>query len=184
VASIVHLIRHGESEFNRQWALTGADPLIRDAPLSSRGHGQVAAARATALRLAPDVVVTSPLTRAVQTALGLFGGSAVSIEVDAIHTERITNADDVGSPPSVLKQRFPALDFDHLPDLWWHDGPPDHLGVPVEPEAYFRARVEAFVAALGQRPEDRVVVVGHGTFFQALVGAHLDNCAIAPLTLV
>lgn len=179
MAPTVHFIRHGQSEFNRVWDVSGIDPLIRDAPLSPVGHEQVAVARAAALRLQPDVVITSPLTRAVQTTLGLFGGSDVRIEVSALHTERVTNTDDIGSPPHVLAERFPALDFAHLPDVWWHDGPCDELGVPVEPRVRFRARVEAFIESLHLRDEAQLVVVGHGTFFGALLGIGLANCQIA-----
>ena len=33
---VVHLIRHGESEYNRHYAETGDDPMIFDAPLTPR----------------------------------------------------------------------------------------------------------------------------------------------------
>ncbi len=104
----ISFIRHGQSEFNRHWAATGTDPLIRDAPLSELGHAQVAAARAAAQALEPDVVITSPLTRAVQTAVGLFGDDgAVPIVVDAMHRERVTNTDDIGSQCKRLYHAMP-----------------------------------------------------------------------------
>jgi len=176
----VTFIRHGQSEFNRHWAATGTDPLIRDAPLSELGHAQVAAARAAAQALEPDVVITSPLTRAVQTAVGLFGdGGAVPILVDATHRERVTNTDDIGSSPHELAARFPRLRFDHLDPIWWHQGPLDELGVPVEPEDVFHGRVASFLAALDEMAHPRIVVVGHGTFFARILGRHLDNCELA-----
>ena len=69
----VHILRHGESEFNAATAAAGsgfADPLIFDAPLTARGRVQATRARATlaALRLPPDALwVVSPLTRALET---------------------------------------------------------------------------------------------------------------------
>lgn len=174
----VHLIRHGQSEFNRIWAETGKDPLLRDAPLSAFGHQQIHVTRAAAESLQPDVVLVSPLTRALQTADGLFGKTSVPIIVDAIHREKVTNSDDVGSPPDLLRSRFPHLSFDHLDDHWWHRGPLDELGVPVEPDTSVDERVAAFRRALSQRTEQRIVVVGHGNFFARLVGRHLDNCEI------
>lgn len=180
--SVVYLIRHGESEFNRRWAATGRDPLIRDAPLSALGHAQIEATIPLAQALRPDVVLTSPLSRAVQTALGLFGVTA-PILVDPVHAERISNTDDVGSSPRELASRFPDLDFSSLDDPWWPVGPLDDLGVPVESDESFLARVDRFIRALQKRPEERVVVVGHGGFFGALCGRRLDNCEVARLDL-
>ena len=179
---VVYLIRHGESEFNRQWAATGRDPLIRDAPLSALGHAQIEATLPLAHALRPEVVLTSPLSRAVQTAVGLFSTLA-PIVVDPTHAERITNTDDVGSSPHDLASRFPRLDFSALADPWWPVGPLDELGVPVESDDSFHRRVDAFVHALRKRPEERVVVVGHGEFFGALIGRHLDNCEVERLDL-
>lgn len=179
----VHLIRHGQSEFNRVWDVEGRDPLIRDAPLSEVGHEQVLAARQAALALTPDVVISSPLTRAIQTSLGLFSGSGVPIEVSHLHAERVTNTDDIGSPPHVLAERFPQLHFAHLHPVWWHDGPLDEVGVPVEPGRHFYPRVASWIDAVHARPEAHIVVVGHGTFFHAVLGRHLANCEIAPAPL-
>jgi glucosyl-3-phosphoglycerate phosphatase len=176
----VYFIRHGQSEFNRIWSATGRDPLIRDAALSDLGHAQVEAAIPIANALRPDVVLSSPLSRALQTATGLFGrGDAVPIEVSALHAERITNTDDVGSPPHQLAERFPHLDFSALSDPWWPVGPVDDLGVPLESDDSFHARVAAFRSAIMARPESRIVVVGHGNFFGALLGRHLENCEVA-----
>jgi glucosyl-3-phosphoglycerate phosphatase len=179
---IIHFVRHGQSEFNRIWALTGRDPQIRDAPLSALGHAQVEAASPMALALRPDLIITSPLTRAIQTTLGLFGTDVAPIVVDAIHAERITNTDDVGSAPGDLANRFSALDFSELRDPWWPTGPLDELGVPLESDESFEGRVAEFCRSLTLRPQARIVVVGHGNFFGALLGRHLDNCEIAPYT--
>ncbi len=180
----VFAIRHGQSEFNRIWGETGVDPLIRDAPLSVEGHAQVAKARAAVLALQPTLVITSPLTRAIQTTLGLFGDAGVPIEVSPLHRERVTNSDDVGSAASDLRTAFPLLAFDHLDEVWWYDGPKDSLGVPVEPHDHFEGRINAFLEDLTARSEDRIVVVGHGTFFhRVLGGVHLGNCEIAPLPI-
>ncbi len=85
----VYLVRHGESEYN-QWRrnsfrnpctlLCVCDPMIFDAPLSRAGEAQVRALRralwaptgAGAIGPRVELVVTSPLTRAVETCLGGF----------------------------------------------------------------------------------------------------------------
>ena len=73
MAEDIFLIRHGQSTFNVHYETTGVDPLHFDAPLSPLGHEQVLHSRADAVALCVDLVVTSPLTRALQTAVGLFG---------------------------------------------------------------------------------------------------------------
>ncbi|MBQ2259967.1 MAG: histidine phosphatase family protein [Loktanella sp.] len=61
------LVRHGESIWNATRRLQGQ----ADMPLSDRGLAQVKALAPLIGRLAPDVVLTSDLQRAMQTAQGL-----------------------------------------------------------------------------------------------------------------
>ena len=73
-ATTILCIRHGQSTFNAAWAATGADPMHYDARLSALGREQVVAARATLLAYPVEIVLVSPLTRAIETALGVFDG--------------------------------------------------------------------------------------------------------------
>jgi len=82
------LIRHGQSEFNVVYETDGSDPMIRDAPLTALGQAQDRQVREEVANLNIQLVITSPLTRAIQTALGLFNGIAL-INVIAGHHERI-----------------------------------------------------------------------------------------------
>ena len=79
-------IRHGESTFNAAWRVNPVDPLHFDAPLTDLGRRQVAQARSALARYPVEIVLTSPLTRALQTAHGLFDGhpNAPRIEVAAL----------------------------------------------------------------------------------------------------
>jgi broad specificity phosphatase PhoE len=179
----VHLIRHGESLFNALCAQAPwSDPMLFDAPLSASGEAQVAELRRRVTGLPVELVVTSPLTRALQTALGAFGGNGVPILVEALHCERVEASCDVGRSPGVLAAEFPALRFDHLEDPWWYaDGVPPGQ-VPWEPEEVFTARVDAFRAWLAARPERTIAVIGHGAFFSRLTGQRLANCELVTLT--
>lgn len=181
MAATVFLIRHGQSTFNAHHEATGQDPGHIDARLTDLGHRQVAAARAQARTLGPlDLVISSPLTRALQTTLGLFGDTGLPVEVTCRHREALDSYCDLGRTPAELAAEFPGLRFDHLDERWWHDGPHDHRGLPVEPHDVFATRVAHFTDWLAAHPAARVAVVGHGTFFRHLTGRGFANCEIVP----
>ncbi len=175
----IRCIRHGQSTFNAIHPLTGVDPLHFDARLSELGHAQVLQARPGLRDFPAELVVTSPLTRALQTATGLFAGHPCRppVLVTALHRERVENSCDVGRSPVELAVDFPALALAHLTDVWWHaDGVPDARGICVEPTEAVIARVETFRSFLASRRERYIAVVGHGTFFHYLTGSSLVNC--------
>lgn len=83
----VYLLRHGEADYrpirDRNWPGATADL----APLSARGTRQAAQAAQAALRLAaegPTQIVSSPMTRALQTAAIVAGrlGLPVAVDID------------------------------------------------------------------------------------------------------
>ncbi len=78
MAKSLDLIRHGQSTFNAIYAETGLDPFEEDARLTELGHRQVSATRATLAERNYDLVITSPLTRAIETTLGHFAVIAQS----------------------------------------------------------------------------------------------------------
>ena len=179
-------IRHGESTFNRAWRERPVDPLHYDAPLSEAGHEQVRGARPALAEVPVEIVIVSPLTRALETALGLFGGHPRSppMLVADLARERVENSCDIGRSPSVLAAQFPMLDVAHLDEVWWHaEGEADERGVCVEPLEAVDARVARFRALLRERPERVIAVVAHGTFFFHLTGRHLANCEVATIEL-
>ncbi len=173
----VFLIRHGQSEFNAFHDKTGCDPMIRDAPLTELGQAQARKTREQVGDLDIRLVITSPLTRAIQTALGIFDGIA-PIRVMAEHRERIEHWCDVGRAPAQLQADFPALSFDHLQELWWHQGTPNDSGVPVEPWDVFGARIDLFRETLNNLTDRPVAIIGHGNTFRELAGFDMANCEL------
>ena len=198
MTKLVHLIRHGESTFNAAYRETGQDPIEYDAPLSPTGHRQVAGRRAAFDGLVIDLVVTSPLTRAIETALGLFGHRDVAILVEALHCERLGASCDIGRAPAALQEDFPDLAFDHLDDPWWYvDGTGDsHFEIPAngrggpigttfgwEPIDNLQTRIAAFRDWLQARPEPAIAAVGHATYFAEMTGHMLQNCEYVSVEL-
>ncbi|WP_112661756.1 histidine phosphatase family protein [Microvirga flavescens] len=183
---IVHCIRHGQSTFNARYDETGEDPLFFDAPLTDLGHTQAADAAALHRGFAYELVVTSPLTRALQTTRGIFGNHPVAppIVVESLHREYLLSSCDVGREPVHLARDFPDFAFAHLDEVWWHrDDSPDERGLSVEPLDHLAERVKSFRSWLSARPEGLIAVVGHGTFFRELTGTFLRNCEMAAIEL-
>ncbi len=175
----IHLIRHGQSTFNAHYEREGVDPMHFDARLTEVGRQQVAAARAMLDAVELELIVTSPLTRAIETTIGLFGDRNVPILVEALHRECLGASCDVGRSPAELAAEFAALGFDHLPEIWWHDaGERDPAGFALEPHDSLTERIAAFRDWLASRPERAIAVVGHGTFFFHLTGRYFANCEV------
>jgi len=179
-------IRHGESTFNAAHRLGGGDPGHRDARLTPRGQAQAREARQRLTDIPFELVVVSPLTRAIETAAIVFGEhpSQPRVLVEVLHRECQESSCDVGRATSEIAAEFPHLDVGHLPEIWWHAEPGCEVGgYPVEPRHLFDARVAGFRGWLRTRPESTIAVVGHGTFFYHLTGTFLENCATIELDL-
>lgn len=173
----IHLIRHGQSAFNIAFdSLKRIDPMIFDAPLTPTGLEQAQGLRWEVQSLGVELIVTSPLTRAIQTTLNAFGPDHAPIRVECLHRERLEHSGDVGRSPSLLRTDFPHLAFDHLDDPWWHCDRTNPQAIVVESEETLLGRVENFRTWLKARPEKTIAVVGHGTFLNRLTGHHFKNC--------
>lgn len=180
----IHLIRHGQSVFNAAFdSVKRIDPMIFDAPLSKIGIGQASALRSEVHGLGVELIVTSPLTRAIQTTLHAFGPDHAPIRVECLHRERLEHSGDVGRSPKLLRSDFPHLAFDHLDDPWWHCDRANPQGIVVETEETLLGRVSTFRDWLKARPEKTIAVVGHGTFLNRLTGHHFKNCERLTLSL-
>mmetsp|Transcript_54051 Transcript_54051/g.171512 ORF Transcript_54051/g.171512 Transcript_54051/m.171512 type:complete len:252 (+) Transcript_54051:89-844(+) len=207
---IIHLIRHAESEFNRHYENTSSDPMIPDAPITPKGVNQATALRKTLsggaageLHPPPEVVMASPLTRALQTAVVAFPDA--NVEVEPLIREWLTDSCDIGRDPGELSEAFPAINFDKLPGpVWWYTDPegPAHASTE-ESLAHFRdygffekehmveERLQQLLGVLRGRPEESFALVGHGDIFNLLASmldpgrgeVWLDNCGVATLTI-
>ncbi|XP_021288649.1 phosphoglycerate mutase-like protein 1 isoform X2 [Herrania umbratica] len=182
---VVHLVRHGqamhnvEGDKNRE-ALLSQD--LFDAQLSPLGLQQVAKLRkdvhASGLLDRIELVITSPLSRAMQTAIGVFGSDRHP-KVMAIELCR----DRLGVRPcdmrrkiSDYRSRFPTVDFSMMDvedDTLWN---PDVR----ESEEELAARGARFLKWLWTRPEKEIVVVSHGIVLQnILINIHRNDCNLS-----
>lgn len=189
----VTLIRHGQTEMNvflatHPWnAADFKDPELVDTRLTAEGEAQ---ARRIAGRLPPpDLLVSSPLRRALCTAQLVFPlDNAVPFRrlVHPLCRERLYHSSDVGRAPALLAAEHPAWDgFDALPPVWWHtsglNGGDDNgsnddpLSHTPEPEGLFLQRVQLFLDWLVAQPEENITVVSHWGVIDALTSTEFQN---------
>ena len=133
----VYVILHGQSEFNAVHTEGDLNPMIFDAPLNKEGHIQAEKVRGLVMEIGIQQVITSPLTRAIQTALTIFQDTT-PIKVIADRRELLSHSCDMGRSPTTLQMKFPNLYFGCLDETWWHQGLVNKNGVPVEPTEIFQ----------------------------------------------
>lgn len=209
----VYVLRHGQSTYNAavqayfdhgkldcevEWKkLNPYDPLKFDAPLTVYGEQQARLANAWMKKElvgmgGVDLVIVSPLTRALQTATLAFEGMDVPFLVTPLLREQRFASCDVGREGRELVPLFPPLapQLHALPAQWWGSLPHTHMellnGVPGharEPIPHFRARLMSLMHLIHSRPERTIVLVGHGVVFYHLLGRWLDNCQLEPWDL-
>ena len=181
------------------------DPPLYDTRLSPRGveqaSGLLRRKLASEHALRPlELVICSPLSRALYTAdLGL-GDIQVPCIVDPDLAERHYLSSDVGRPPKELAAEYPrfAAALETLPEQWWWRGSEAEVeaalaarlaiqerrelkgvSLPVEPQSSFVSRMERARDRIYARPETRIAVVSHwGTSFSLLGGRSLKNCEL------
>ena len=147
----LYLIRHGRTEMNdylaeNHWAAEDfIDPGMYDTRLTILGMKQAASLRSvtTALDPPPQVIIASPLSRALMTAQLAFGDevhATLPREVCALARERVFHASDVGRSPDIIAADFPEWNVDSLRDtpIWWYTGGKEDDPKAVVPEPVVR----------------------------------------------
>lgn len=170
------LIRHGQSEFNAHQERTGRDPGIPDPRLTTLGRRQVteSAARLKDHPVKFQRVLTSPYTRAIETAEIVARALDLPIEIEPLVHERAFYQCDIGSPRSALCTAWPALSFEHLPEVWW----PHQLD---ETHEQCEARCVSFQQRAVSLPDWRhVIVASHWAFILQLTGHSAQNAELVP----
>mmetsp|Transcript_56398 Transcript_56398/g.150871 ORF Transcript_56398/g.150871 Transcript_56398/m.150871 type:complete len:438 (-) Transcript_56398:54-1367(-) len=186
----VILIRHGESVAQavpRQERWNPNATFLRDAPLGEAGESQVLNL-ASLPNTSVELVVCSPLTRALQTAIGVFGKLGVRVivhpnlrEVPSKHfgaegapmqQECLGRTVQELRADSRLQRDF--LDWSVMldePDVWWSE--------TVDSPSVVDNRLSALGQWLVDRPESCIAVVCHFNVIQRLTKTNhmVHNCS-------
>lgn len=172
--TILMTLRHGLTELNRDKRVGGHS----DVPLLAEGRRQAETARQTFAGTAVDVVITSPLQRAVETAQIVAGLPVSSMIVEPLCIERFFGGME-GLTRAEVETRFPQIVYLQI----------DHIGYSLNPpggETFdaLRARAERFLAkVLDAHLGQRVLVSSHQNFLQQLHGTLLGRDTFDSLRL-
>jgi broad specificity phosphatase PhoE len=162
------LLRHGQSEFNVVYSRARVDPGIPDPRLTPDGRRQAAEAAA---RLGPhrlERLVSSPYTRALETATIVAEALGLAIEIEPLVREHCLFHCDIGSPRSALEGRWPGVDFSRIEERWWPN--------LDESEEALAARGQDFRRRMAGREDwQRTAVITHWGFIRALTGLTVPN---------
>ncbi|EOA38808.1 hypothetical protein CARUB_v10011120mg [Capsella rubella] len=185
---IIHLLRHGEAEHNvaaKKDRSALLSPHLFDAPLTDHGNQQVENLReqleTSGLLKRIELVVTSPLFRTMQTAVGVFGKESKqarmtsSPPIVALEVARDRNGvrpPDMRRNVSEYQTLFPTVDFSQI------ESEEDNLWRPDvrESEEEILARGLEFMKWLWKRPEKEVAVVSHGIVLQHMMYVFANDC--------
>lgn len=159
-------MRHGLTELNRDKRVGGHT----DVPLLEEGRRQAEMAHTTFAGTPVDVVISSPLRRAVETASIVTGLPADRLLLDPLCIERFFGQME-GLARAEVETRFPQV-------LYLQIG---HIGYSLNPpggEFYdaLRARAEQFTSGILARHSGlRILVSSHQAFLQQLHGILLGH---------
>ncbi|GGC29991.1 hypothetical protein GCM10011504_05280 [Siccirubricoccus deserti] len=162
------LLRHGQSEFNLHFTATRRDPGIADPKLTELGHQQAEAAAEALAGERIRRIISSPYTRALQTATPVARRLGIPIIVTPTVRERYAFSCDIGSPRTALMLAWPDIDLSHIDEVWWP--------AIEEPDHQIEARAALFRGEMAALPDWRdTLVVSHWGFILALTGQRVVN---------
>lgn len=168
---VVSTIRHAQTTYGAQGRYAGS----RDVPLSEDGVADARAVAPAIAKLGLDVIVTSPLARAMATAK-ILAPTGVPIVADALTVERNYGAMEGHTWEEVHRLTPPVL-FIQVGDDTHSVNPP--RGEPFE---RVWARAELFRDTLfSGYAGKRVLVVAHSVFLQMLHGVLRGTSCIEAL---
>ena len=157
----LYLVRHGEAEHN----LKEPPRLYRGAEseLTELGHRQAGYIAERASHLTLDVLITSSMRRARQTAEHI----AKRIDKDIVASDLFVEAKD---PPSQQGKVWLDPEVQHVHKEWQATLFSDQRVRDGENFPDLRTRAKDARRFLETRDEDSILVVTHGLFLRALVG--------------
>lgn len=163
---MVQIIRHGQSLHNVDRGYPHRDPPLTDAGLE--------AAKQIKIPAVPDLVVISPMTRTIQTAINAFpsilSSSPPRVQIWPTLREAHDAECNKGISRAEIEKKFPFLDFAECPEEWDH--PPHTTEGATKRAEGVRQRLKELSAT-----HNNIALFTHRGFIAFLVrGDRYDVC--------
>ncbi len=159
--TLISTIRHGLTELNRDKRVGGHT----DVPLLEVGRQQAKAARAEFAGTPYDLVISSPLQRAIETATIVTGLQPGELVIEPLCIERFFGEME-GLTRQQVEQRFPQVVYLQIDQIGYSLNPPGGESYEV-----LRQRAEQFLEKLlAKYGGHRLVISSHQAFMQQLHG--------------
>jgi len=172
----IYLIRHAESEANAAIDLDNPT-FYYDARITTFGKKKAIETREKLKQIKFDLMVSSPLSRTLQTFSIIFPNPIFNTLVLPLAREHLGHSCDVGRHPKILQKEFPNFDFSSIKNYWWNnDIPIEEKLIKQESLKELDIRVEKFKLWINSREENTIAVVSHGTFISRITNFFLNNC--------
>ena len=173
MSKALYLIRHGKALHNELFDSMGTKafriPDVIDSPLVKEGHKQSLHLGSSWLEKEEiEVVLVSPLTRALQTAQNIFQNTKIPILCQEFLREYPIGEDTCNkrSDTNILIQNFPLVDFSDIhskTDTLWTE--------KRETINELDGRIQNMITYIQNRPENKIAIVGHSSY----IGQFKDN---------
>ena len=168
-------IRHGKSTHNVDYHERGEivfmDPKHEDANLTELGIDQAKQLSKNIGKF--DLVVSSPLTRTLQTTLNVFGEVPVIVLDELMEFPLGSHTPNKRKKKSELIKLYPScFNFNNIPE-----NPPE-LSQPEELKE-LKLRIASIDNWINERPETKIALVGHCSFFSEFLHVpkhHIKHC--------
>ncbi len=191
----IHFLRHAHGKHNEvgevDYTQYQREDLV-DAELTELGIQQCLRLKESMKPINPQLIVTSPMRRTLQTAVNSFPHLIESIPwiaLECIREQTGFHPCDKRFPISHHRENYPFIDFGEIEH---EDDPLYHLYEGREPNPDLDDRARQFLAWLEKRPESEILVVTHAAFLRGLIQRVLfpngemerfDNCEIRSFVL-
>jgi broad specificity phosphatase PhoE len=159
--TLLSTVRHGLTELNRDKRVGGR----YDAPLIEEGRRQAGEANGTFDGTPFDVVISSPLSRALETAEIIAGVGREEIVVEEGCTER-SFGEMEGLTPAQVRERLPQVRYVRIGHVDYSLNPP---GGETFEQLHERAR-RFLERTLELHSGKKILLFGHENFLQQLHG--------------
>mmetsp|Transcript_19170 Transcript_19170/g.47097 ORF Transcript_19170/g.47097 Transcript_19170/m.47097 type:complete len:303 (-) Transcript_19170:544-1452(-) len=183
---LVWFVRHAEALHN-----VSKDSSQRDPGLTDNGRAQAQAlATSGSLDVGPDLIVSSPLKRTLETAVLALPRDAhpdVRRVATPLAQEIGTSNADTGRPRADIAADFGAeFDLSEVEDMWYVKPAPwcKTRRITLDPgQQALRERKVHLAHWLQAQRATRIVLVTHHGFICHLLGVELANCEVAAVEL-